>query len=46
VHPLFGSSESARIDKDAAAGAVLMLSFGSAAEGVCILGPNVELQRE
>ena len=32
-------SESARIAKDAAAGAVLMLAIGSVAVGVCILGP-------
>jgi diacylglycerol kinase (ATP) len=32
-------NESARIAKDAAAGAVLMLSLGSVAVGLCILGP-------
>jgi diacylglycerol kinase len=31
--------ESARIAKDAAAGAVLMLAIGSVAVGLCILGP-------
>jgi diacylglycerol kinase (ATP) len=34
-----GPSESARIAKDAAAGAVLMLAIGSVAVGLCILGP-------
>jgi diacylglycerol kinase len=34
-----GPSEAARIAKDAAAGAVLMLAIGSIAVGVCILGP-------
>jgi len=32
-------SEPARIAKDAAAGAVLMISLGSVAVGLCILGP-------
>ncbi|HEV3298526.1 MAG TPA: diacylglycerol kinase family protein [Planctomycetaceae bacterium] len=32
-------SESARIAKDAAAGAVLMLSLGSVVIGICVLGP-------
>jgi diacylglycerol kinase len=34
-----GPSEAARIAKDAAAGAVLMLAIGSLAVGLCILGP-------
>ena len=34
-----GPSEAARIAKDAAAGAVLMLAIGSIAVGLCILGP-------
>lgn len=34
-----GPSEGARIAKDAAAGAVLMLAIGAVAVGVCILGP-------
>ncbi len=34
-----GPSEAARIAKDAAAGAVLMLALGSVAVGLCILGP-------
>ncbi len=34
-----GPSESARIAKDAAAGAVLMLAIGSVGVGLCILGP-------
>jgi diacylglycerol kinase len=32
-------SEAARIVKDAAAGAVLILSIGAVAVGICILGP-------
>jgi undecaprenol kinase/diacylglycerol kinase (ATP) len=32
-------NESARIAKDAAAGAVLMLAIGSVCVGLCILGP-------
>jgi diacylglycerol kinase (ATP) len=34
-----GPSEAARIAKDAAAGAVLVISLGSVAVGLCILGP-------
>jgi diacylglycerol kinase len=34
-----GPNEAARIAKDAAAGAVLMLAIGSIAVGLCILGP-------
>jgi diacylglycerol kinase len=34
-----GQNESARIAKDAAAGAVLMLAIGSVAVGLCVLGP-------
>jgi diacylglycerol kinase len=34
-----GPSEAARIAKDAAAGAVLMIALGSVAVGLCILGP-------
>ncbi len=34
-----GPSEVARMAKDGAAGAVLMLAMGAAAAGVCILGP-------
>jgi diacylglycerol kinase len=34
-----GPSEAARIAKDAAAGAVLLLAIGSIGVGLCILGP-------